>query len=96
MHPHLRGVVFDQAHAVERARAQIAAAGLAERCTAVAGDFFTEVPGGGDAYLLKHVIHDWDDERAGVILRNCRRAMRDDAKLPSSRASTPRASTARG
>ncbi|HEY8516759.1 MAG TPA: methyltransferase [Candidatus Binatia bacterium] len=80
-HPHLRGVVMDQAHAVERARRQIAAAGLDERCTAVAGDFFARVPGGGDAYLLKHVLHDWDDERAAAILRCCRRAMRGDAKL---------------
>ncbi|MEW6273040.1 MAG: methyltransferase [Thermodesulfobacteriota bacterium] len=78
-HPHLRGVVFDQQHAVERARGQIAAAGLADRCTAAAGDFFAAVPEGGDAYVLKHVIHDWDDERAVAILRNCRSAMRDDA-----------------
>jgi SAM-dependent methyltransferase len=80
-HAHLRGVVVDQPHAVERARAEIAAAGLAERCTAVAGDFFAGVPEGGDAYLLKHVIHDWDDERARDILATCRRAMRPGARL---------------
>jgi hypothetical protein len=74
-HPHLHGVVFDQEHAVSRAREQIAARGLVDRCQAVGGDFFAEVPPGGDAYLLKHVIHDWDDERATTILRNCRRAM---------------------
>jgi SAM-dependent methyltransferase len=80
-HPHLRGIVFDQSHAAERARQQIAAAGLAERCQAVAGDFFAEVPAGGDAYVLKHVIHDWDDERAIAILRNCRRALPAGGKL---------------
>jgi SAM-dependent methyltransferase len=80
-HPHLQGVVFDQVHAVERARAQIAAAGLSERCQATAGDFFAEVARGGDAYLLKHVIHDWEDARALVILRNCRRVMAPGAKL---------------
>lgn len=81
MHPHLRGVVFDQPAAADRARDAIAAAGLADRCTASGGDFFVEVPRGGDAYLLKHVIHDWDDERAIAILRSCRRAMTPDARL---------------
>ena len=79
--PKLRGVVFDQPHVVENAARQIAAAGLADRCGAEAGDFFRSVPEGGDAYLLKHVIHDWDDERALAILANCRRAMRSSARL---------------
>jgi len=74
-HPHLHGVVFDQEHAAARARTHIADRGLAARCQALGGDFFAAVPSGGDAYLLKHVIHDWDDERATTILRNCRRAM---------------------
>jgi len=73
--PHLHGVVFDQPHAAERARKQIAESGLAERCGAVGGDFFREVPNGADAYILKHVIHDWTDDRAVAILKNCRRAM---------------------
>ena len=47
----------------------------------VAGDFFEAVPSGGDAYILKHVIHDWVDERAVTILRNCRRAMGPKARL---------------
>jgi SAM-dependent methyltransferase len=71
----LRGVVFDLPRVIDGARPKIAAAGLASRCQAVGGDFFTEVPGGADAYMLKHVIHDWDDERAAAILRNCHRAM---------------------
>jgi hypothetical protein len=80
-HPHLRGIVFDLPPAAGRAKAQIAAHGLAARCQAVGGDFFKEVPWGGDAYLLKHVIHDWDDDRALAILRNCHRAMDATGKL---------------
>jgi hypothetical protein len=73
--PSLRGIVFDLPAAAERATKQIAASGLAERCRAVGGDFFKAVPEGGDAYLLKHVIHDWNDEQSVAILRSCRRAM---------------------
>jgi precorrin-6B methylase 2 len=80
-HPHLRGIVFDQPHAVQSAQRQIKDAGLAERCETVAGDFFAAVPRGGDAYMLKHVIHDWDDERASAILRCCRDAMGADGTL---------------
>jgi len=79
--PHLHGIVYDQADVAERAKAQIAADGLSDRCKAVGGDFFREVPGGADAYLLKHVIHDWNDEDATKILTNCRRAMSPAAKL---------------
>jgi hypothetical protein len=81
VHRALRGIVFDRPDAVERARKKIAEAGLESRCQAVAGDFFQSVPGGGDAYLLKHVIHDWDDERAVAILRRCHRAMGARARL---------------
>ena len=76
-----RGIIFDLPHVAARAQARLDGMGLADRCTAVGGDFFQEVPRGGDAYLLKHVIHDWDDERAVEILRRCRRAMGSDAKL---------------
>lgn len=79
--PALRGTVFDQPAAAERAKAQIAESGLVGRCQAVGGDFFKEVPVGGDAYVLKHVIHDWDDDRAVTILRNCHRAMGPQGKL---------------
>ena len=51
------------------------------RCEAVGGNFFEGVPHGADAYVLKHVIHDWDDERAVAILANCRRAMPDTGKV---------------
>jgi SAM-dependent methyltransferase len=80
-HPQLRGVVFDRPGAVERARKEIAAHRLAERCEAVSGDFFEEVPRGADAILMKHVIHDWNDEDSLTILRNCHRALGDKGKV---------------
>jgi SAM-dependent methyltransferase len=80
-HPHLRGVVFDRPGPAERAREKVREAGLGSRCEVVAGDFFAAVPGGGDAYILKHVIHDWPDEQATAILRNCRAAMKPGARL---------------
>jgi hypothetical protein len=80
-HPHLDGVVFDLAQVADRAAGEIAAAGLADRCRAAGGDFFEAVPPGADLYLLKHVIHDWDDERAAAILGNCRQAMPDSGKV---------------
>lgn len=80
-HPRCSGVVFDQPHAAARARQRITAAGLAGRCEAVAGDFFEHVPPGADAYLLRHVLVDWDDVRASTILRNCRAAMPDHGRL---------------
>ena len=80
-HPSLRGVVFDLPHVAERANSEVAAAEVADRCEVVAGSFFDRVPSGADAYLLKHVIHDWNDERGTVILKNCRTAMPPMAKL---------------
>jgi len=80
-HPTLRGVLFDMPHVAERAQQRIEAVGLAERCKAVGGDFFLEVPSGGEAYILKHVIHDWGDARAVTILKNCHRAMGPQGKL---------------
>jgi SAM-dependent methyltransferase len=80
-YPSLRGTVFDLPRLAESARWQIAGAGLADRYRFVGGDFFEAVPEGCDAYVLKHVIHDWDDARAVRILENCRRAMRPQAKL---------------
>jgi hypothetical protein len=79
--PHVSGILFDTPLAVEGARRQLAAAGLADRCAAVAGDFFKVLPAGRDAYLLKNILHDWDDERALHILRNCRQAMPVHGKL---------------
>ena len=80
-HPAMRGVLFDLPQVAGDARARIDAAGLAARCTVVAGDAFDSVPGGADGYVLCQVVHDWSDERAGVILRNCRRAIAPCGKL---------------
>jgi len=79
--PHLRGILFDLPHAAEGGRKQIEAAGLAGRAEFVAGDFFQAAPGGADVYLLKGVIHDWDDARSVAILKNCHRAMPPQGKL---------------
>ncbi len=79
--PHLRGILFDIPPVIESARGRIGEAGLAGRCELVAGDFFASVPAGGDAYVLKWVIHDWDDEHSVAILRSCRRAMARDGRL---------------
>jgi hypothetical protein len=80
-YPAMNGILFDQAHVVERARSAIAADGLAARCQTVAGSFFDSVPAGADAYLLRHIIHDWDDDKAGLILRHVHRAMGAGARL---------------
>ena len=80
-HPKMTGLLFDRPDAVEGVEAQLGKDSLAERCEVVAGDFFQAVPAGADVYLLKYVIHDWDDERSLAILKNCRRAMTNDARL---------------
>jgi len=79
--PQLHGIVFDVPHAAEKARIKIADAGLQSRCDAIGGDFFEEVPADADAYIIKHVIHDWSDDRSAAILRNVHRAMPRHAKL---------------
>jgi len=79
--PKLKGVLFDAEQVIEGARAKIEAAGLADRCETVAGDFFKSVPAGGDAYIMKWIIHDWNDEKAITILRNCRNQVPSNGKL---------------
>ena len=80
-HPALSGVLFDMPSVLDQARATIAAAGLTERCEFAAGDFMKSVPAGGDAYLLSHIIHDWDEASCLTILGNCREAMGPDGRL---------------
>jgi hypothetical protein len=80
-HPAARGTVFDLPHVVEGARALFEREGLVGRASASAGDFFQEVPAGGDLYILKNIVHDWDDEKALAILKGCRRAMTAQARL---------------
>jgi hypothetical protein len=79
--PAARGVLFERESVAIGARARIEAAGLGSRCAVVAGDFFQSVPGDGRVYLLSHIIHNWDDQRSGTILANCRAAMSPRARL---------------
>ena len=76
-----RGVLFDQPHVAAAATEHLASAGMTNRCTIVSGDFFVEVPSGGDAYLLAQILHNWNDERCVAILRHCRRAIPAHGKL---------------
>jgi hypothetical protein len=79
--PHMRGILFDLPSVIPDAEGLLASAGVTERCEVVAGDCFEAVPAGGDAYILSWVIHDWDDEQSITILKNCRQAMADHARL---------------
>ncbi|QDT29193.1 methyltransferase [Gimesia panareensis] len=79
--PDLHGQLFDLPHVVERAQPQIEQAGLEDRCDLVGGDFFTSIPRGPDAILMRHIIHDWNDEKSLNILRNCHAALPDQGKL---------------
>lgn len=80
-HPHMRGTLFDQPDVVARAEAELVARGVFDRCNIVGGSFFETVPEGADAYLMRAVIHDWEDREAICILKVCRRAMPETATL---------------
>jgi O-methyltransferase domain/Dimerisation domain len=79
-YPEIRGVIFDLEHVLAGARARIGEQALAGRCDAAGGDFFVAVPP-ADAYLMKHIIHDWSDDKAVSILKNCHRAGRGNANV---------------
>jgi precorrin-6B methylase 2 len=78
---HLRAILFDQAHVVSGAAAVLRAAGVEDRCELASGSFLESIPPGGDLYILKAVLHNWNDERARIILGNCRAAMGTGARL---------------
>jgi hypothetical protein len=80
-YPRMRGILFDLPQVVEGADGLLEAAGVADRCESIGGSFFDTVPKGGDAYILSVVIHDWDDEQATTILKNCRTAMGTTGRL---------------
>ena len=77
----MRGVLYDLPHVVAGAGQIIHDAAVKERCEIVGGSFFDSIPSGADAYVLKQVIHDWDDEQSLTILRNCRAAMPTNGKI---------------
>jgi orsellinic acid C2-O-methyltransferase len=80
-HRQMQGILFDLPAGVVEAPAAIKAAGVADRVTIVEGSFFDSVPAGADLYLLKSIIHDWDDEPATAILKTCAGAMASHARL---------------
>lgn len=79
--PGCRGILFDLPHAVEEAKSRFHDYGLYSRCEFISGDFFEMIPAGADAYILKSIIHDWNDEKSKMILSNCRRTMNPDSRL---------------
>lgn len=79
--PGLHGVLFDTGPGVAESAERLGELGVRDRCDVVVGDFFEAVPEGADAYVMKSVIHDWDDERCVTILSNCRRSMKADGKV---------------
>lgn len=79
--PHLRGIVFDSEEGGAQAPDRLALAGVGDRCTVAAGDFFAAVPAGAEVYLIKSILHDWDDERCATILGHCRSVIPADGRL---------------
>lgn len=79
--PTMTGVVFDLPNVIDKAENFLERAGVSNRCQLVAGDFFESVPTGGDIYILKHIVHNWDWERASKILTRCYEAMTKQSKL---------------
>jgi hypothetical protein len=79
--PGTKGLLFEQPEVLSDAGRTLVSAGLTERCRIVAGDFFQHVPPGGELYFLKAIIHNWNDDDAMVILRNCRRSMSDRSRI---------------
>ena len=79
--PKLQGVLLDMPHVVEMARPMLEREGLQARCKLAPGNFFEAVPGGGDLYMLKRILHDWDDKNSREILMTCRAAMSAELTL---------------
>jgi hypothetical protein len=81
--PKLKGVLFDQSSVIARAQKDqhVTAKGIAERCRLESGSFFETVPTRGDAYIMKYILHDWNDEQCVKILKNCRAAMNEKGKV---------------
>lgn len=80
-HPQLQGALFDLQHVVERAKSNLDAAGVSNRCQLVGGNFFEKIDVQADAILMRHIIHDWDDAKCVTILKNCRAALNSGGKV---------------
>ena len=79
--PKLKRMITEMPEVVEPAKQAIADDGLSSRCTAVVSDFFLSIPAGADAYFMKHILHDWNDEDAACILKNIRAVIPSNGKL---------------
>jgi ubiquinone/menaquinone biosynthesis C-methylase UbiE len=79
--PAIKGILYDLPGVIERAKKNLADAGLASRCQTVAGSFFESIPPGGDAYQMRHIIHDWTDAQCHTILGHIRRVIPQHGKL---------------
>lgn len=80
-YPQLTGILFDETYVTAHALPTLNKHGVADRCQVISGSFFDSVPSGGDGYLLKHIIHDWDDQRAITILKNCCNVLDNNGKI---------------
>jgi len=80
-YPNLTGCLFDLPHVVERAASRVVAEGVEDRCTRVGGSFFDPLPLKADAILLRHILHDWQEEDAIIILKRCREALKPNGVL---------------
>jgi hypothetical protein len=80
-YPAMKGILYDLPGVVGRAKHSIKEAGMAERCQTIGGNFFEKVPPGGDAYLMRHIIHDWNDDQCRQILGNFHKVMTPAARL---------------
>jgi len=79
--PNLKGILFDQEHVIAKAEVILKEAGICDRCRAFGGDLLTHLPEGADIYLLKSVIHDWNDSQSVRILQNCREVLKENGKV---------------
>ena len=79
--PQMRGCLYEQSSVIEGAKTVLETQGVINRCDLISGDFLESIPKGYDAYLLKHVLNDWENEKALTILRNCRASIAKHGKL---------------
>jgi hypothetical protein len=79
--PGVKGILFDLPDVINRSSGSISARGLGDRCKVDAGNFFESVSKGGDAYIMRHILHDWSDADAVTILSNCRKSMNPGGKV---------------
>ena len=80
-YPKLKGILFELEHVIGRTRESLKAYGIEDRCSLIEGNFFESLPSGADTYLFRHIIHDWSDEQSVLILKNCRKVIRDHGRL---------------